>query len=445
MEPWERVALDDLVHGPSDFRRFLWRYGSDQRRGRERFRFLAELYQSTRVQQRLTKSALKHTLDYVVDVLPDPADGRLLKEDLVSAGQSNYSIIPASDPLDVLDYFATGADRGALPPPPASAFEAIHELWSEQPARILSIAECAIRRKSTVSDHILQRLAAVAIPATFLSLSRDHPTVRERLVEANPTLLDTPALVGVTQPELNNLLGFVSDSDLARRVIGRLISADDPDAARMLMSHFPDLVDACVLEALAAWLLGRGDAVPRSWMDAVRTYSPTSLAHRLLGRVSSTNELAACATLLQLDIPAGLKASPALWAETVARAQDDISGEARQNLLAYLLSLALAQPIRGCEPLFERSSEPVHSELWSSQLPQDGFATLSRVLPDLYWWQQWDTCLRLRLGTVNAYVDANLDPKSFRRLTRDDWLFKRLIDVADDSKQGRRYLKRVGV
>ncbi len=123
------------------------------------------------------------------------------------------------------------------------------------------------------------------------------------------------------------------------------------------------------------------------------------------------------------------------------RALNDVGGQPRQDLLAYLLALALAKPTRGCGPLFEWSFEPVHSDLWSASVSQDVFETLVRVLPNLYWWDQWDTGLRLRLATVNAYVTADLDPKSFRRLTRDRWRFDKLVQLADGSKQGQRFLK----
>ena len=66
-----------------------------------------------------------------------------------------------------------------------------------------------------------------------------------------------------------------------------------------------------------------------------------------------------------------------------------------------------------------------------------------RFLPDLYWWQQWDACLRLRLAVVAAYVNAELDPRSFRRLTSDRTLFDRLVKIASDTKLGRRFLRRV--
>ncbi len=442
IRPWEHAALEDLLHGPTSFRRFLWRYGSDQRRGRERFRFLADIYAETRV-DRLSDGALRHVLNHVIEVLPLPNDGKLLKEDLVSAGQSSYSLLPATDPLDVLDVFASGADRGALSAPPEAAFEAVHQLWSERPSTILAIAERAVRQESPVADQVLERLAAVAAPETFLSLSWEHPTVRARLIEAEPTLLDSPDLANVGQPQLNRLLNFISDSELAIRIVGRLIKTDDPEAARLLVNRFSDEVEAGVFHAMTQMVLGQGPSVPSAWQDAVRSRNLTSLPRRLLGRVTTTGGLAACAMLLKLDLAVGLAANPAVWAEVLVRAHDDVGGQARQKLMAYLLALALAQPTRGCEPLFERSFEAIHSDLWSSRLPQDAFDTLIRVLPDVFWWEQWDTCLRLRLGTVNAYVNAELDPRSFRRLTRDGSLFKRLVQLAGESKQGRRFLKQV--
>lgn len=67
-EQWERSALDDLRE-PGEFRRFIWRYGSDIRNGQERFSFLAKLFGLSR-QRVLGGSALFQTLHEVVRVLP---------------------------------------------------------------------------------------------------------------------------------------------------------------------------------------------------------------------------------------------------------------------------------------------------------------------------------------------------------------------------------------
>jgi hypothetical protein len=163
----------------------------------------------------------------------------------------------------------------------------------------------------------------------------------------------------------------------------------------------------------------------------------------MLDRAATTTALGALVRWLGLDVAAGLKASPMAWAATLLRAEDDIRGQPRQRLLAYLLALALGRPGPGCEPLFERAFESVHADISASRLPYDAFGALTRFLPNLYPWQQWDTCLRLRLAVVAAYVNAELDPQSFRRLTSDSTLFDRLVNVASDTKPGRRFLRRV--
>lgn len=439
---WERVALDDLCHGPSDFRRFLWRYGSDQRRGRERFRFLAEIYEATRI-PRLSGRALERVFSHVVAVLPDPSDGRLLKEDLVSTGDGNYSLLPPGEPLDVLEFFARGADQNALPEPPLVTLEIIQRAWSDQPRRILSIAELAVHQQSPVANDVVSRLAAVASPATFLAISKESSIVRERLVEANPALLDSPDLASIKQPELNALLNLAAEPSLAARLLKRLITVDDFAAARFLIRRFPNVVDGCVLEALGKSMVGQGPVVAQCWLDVVRSNAPASLAERLFRRVTSTSDMAACAVLFDWDPKIGLGVSSSAWAEKLVRVDDNVNGINRQQLLAYLLALALAGPSNGCEPLFERSFGPVHADIAASRLPLKVFEVLARYLPTPFWWQQWDTCLRLRHAVVNAYVQADLDPNSFSRLTSDPSLFARLVSVAEESKLGRRFIKRV--
>jgi hypothetical protein len=153
--------------------------------------------------------------------------------------------------------------------------------------------------------------------------------------------------------------------------------------------------------------------------------------------------LAACAVLLDLDVSAGLASSPKDWAAAFSRSRDDVSGQSRQRLMAYLLALALAKPVRGCEPLFELTFDPVHADIAASRLPYDAFNALARYLPNLYWWQQWDTCLRLRAAVAEAYADGDLDPESFRHLTSDSGLFKELVDRASYAKHGHRFIKRL--
>jgi hypothetical protein len=109
--------------------------------------------------------------------------------------------------------------------------------------------------------------------------------------------------------------------------------------------------------------------------------------------------------------------------------------------LAYLLALALAKPVPECELLFERGFETVHADIAASRLPYDAFNALARYLPNLHWWQQWDTCLRLRTAIAEAYANNELDPESFQRLTSDSTLFEELVDRASHAKHGRHFVR----
>jgi hypothetical protein len=440
---WEQEAIDDLLAiTPSSFRRFLWRYGSDIRRGRERYPFLAQLFLATRFPI-LGDAILTQTLDTIVEALPDANDGRLLKEDLLSCGRGTYSLLPAADPIDTLGYFINHTDLTALPPPPGAAFEAIHDLWPTRASEILTIAEMAANRDSAIAGQLLDDLSAVAEPTSFLALSREHPIIRGRLIRANPALLDSPDIATVPAQELSDFLTLLPDNeDLAARLVDRLLFLDNRDAAAFFADRFLGPTQDRVFDALVSELAGTGVQVSRVWSDAVRQRSP-ALTSYILKRATTTVGLGVLAGWLDLDVAAGLKASPTDWAAALLRVEDDIRGQPRQRLLAYLLALALARPCPGCEPLFERAFESIHTDILSSRLPSDALRALARFLPEVHWWQQWDTCLRLRLAVVGAYVKAELAPASFRRLTSDSALLKKMTDIASDTKPGRRFLQRV--
>ena len=190
-EPWESAAVSDLRKvQPTEFRRFLWRYGSDIRRGQERFRFLSELYISTRVNH-LTDGPLDDILSRVSHNLPVPEDGRLLKEDLLAFTTNQYSLLPSTDPLDTLAFFARHSDTKGLPIPSSVLFHSVAGLWANRPDDVLSVAHLLAQRESQFAEMLLKPLSSVIELRRLLQGTADRPMLRRRLLEANPLLLDT--------------------------------------------------------------------------------------------------------------------------------------------------------------------------------------------------------------------------------------------------------------
>lgn len=442
-EAWEKACIDDLLFPHNtDFRRFLWRYGSDVHLGRSRFKFLANMYLATRLTT-LGGKNLHRILTHVTTVLKSPEDGRVLKEDLVERNQ--YSLLPLTDSIDMLAFYVNDPIALKLPPLSAETFEAIHHCWPTRSEEILSIAEAAAERGTNLGIKLLDRIAAVTEASTFFSSTATRPNLRNKLLASNPSLLDSDELVKVSNTELLMLIEYVPDNNqvLIDHILLRLLVVDDTKLAVKLVERFPNSAIATVIEAIELFLTGRGMMVPQSWIEAIKKQSTTILHGGFIEQARTTSALAFLASMLGYIQPATLQAGPMPWVNGINNARDDLGGFDRQKFLVFLLTLALQNPVSGCEPLFEIAFNPVHNDLRDSKLNWEQTSNLLTYLPRLGWLKNWDKCLRLRIGIVDAYVTHNLDPKSFKQLTTNADLHKDLIELADNSNAGHKFLKQV--
>jgi hypothetical protein len=438
--PWERSALDDLKE-PGEFRRFIWRYGADLEHGRKRFRLLAELFNVTR-QSILGGDRLTAVLDEVVNTMPGEHDGRLLKADLMASGQRDFSLIPLVDTLDALDYALRQPQPATLPLPNPTNIPDGDLLWPARASRFLTLLERASRVLPALAADLVGKVMPHIDADTFFAECRDHPNARLILVAANPLLLDSPGLEKIPQPDLDTLLRYLPDDlDFAGRILDRLLILDDELAAKTFATRFPSLAAERVFDALAQQLAHHEKKLPDGWMNVIDPILRAKLPDGMLPRIDTTSALAVCARLLKFDVSAGLKSSSKDWALALARSHDDVSGQPRQRLMAYLLTLGLANPAPGSELLFEWAFESVHADIAVSRLQYDAFNALRGFLPDVYWWQEWDTCLRLRIAVADAYANNQLSPGSFRRLTDNPSLFDELVDRLSRTRQGRQFIQ----
>jgi hypothetical protein len=439
-DAWEAVAIEDLMR-PGPFRDFLWKYGPDQMKGRERFVLLGDVFASA-YGPGITTSEGVSILDLLVRELPSLEDGKALKAAIVNGAEAGVSIARVDD-MALLEYFAATSDRGALPQPNESRLDAVASRWNKEGERVLFLAEAALRNRAELASALVERIAQVGETRALLGQASNMPLVRARLVSTNPAMLDSPELTAISPVELLPLLMDVIDPALASRVVDRLIYTDEPDVAGLLSARFPQEVDRRVFSAWTEHRVRRGPEVPSSWMASITDADHAATLARFLPYVDSFSKLAALFDIVRPTIADGLAIEPVVLASLLDRSPDDLEGPLRQRLFCYLLSLALARPQVGRERLFELTLEPIHSDIVFSKLPQDAFEMLAHHLPKVHWWEEWDTGLRLRRAVVDAYLRNDMDPQSFRKLTRDPSLFDLLIDSVENAKGGKAFIKRM--
>jgi len=430
LDGWEAAAIADLRSSePTDFRRFLWRYGSDLRNGIRKFQFLADLFTSIHA-NRLSSDELANVLCKIQQTLPLKDDGALLKEDLLLGKHSEYSLLPSVDRMDVLEYFLNEDVVESFPIDPEHLINAVFADGERLTARLVSNAERATSRQTPLALSFVDKIIEVASPLTFLLQTKECPNLRYRAIHSRPELLDSEELPSIDVPHLSTLISFLpSDADVTERVIERLLTLEDSSIASQVFVSYSAPTIRAVMHRVQKKLTDRTQAVSSVWLRGVNDRVDELLTGEYLNTLGSTSAIAAMAEALGYDRSGVLRHGPLPWVAALRGARPDATGEQLQVLAAFLIVLALEKPVRGSETIFEFSFDLLHSALMTSSLSPRAFAMLTRYLPDLWWWQQWDTALRLRLAVTKAYEKGHLDSSRFRNLTNDHAVSKQLDDL----------------
>ena len=440
--PWEILALDDLNSKvPTEFRRFLWRYGSDINHGRERFSLLADIYQKTR-----TKYLSGHQLDAllleVTSKIPDLEDGLTLKEDLVACDERKYSLLPAIDSMDVLAFFVRHPKICSLPTPNINVLSTLQKHWNSRAAGIIYLAELATEEISDIGIAILSSLADLAKPGELFELIGQNQSLQKYLIPLHPEILISNEIVHVQKPELSRLLDLIPIErlDIIPELINYLLPLNNAEIAREIIYRFPRETVLVAMEWLKQSIEGIKTDLPLAWRQEIELKRSLLLESGVIENAQSTRFLYEISKILQYDSNEVLKAGPMPWIKALKNANDNVRGEERQTFLGFILALAIHSPIPESELIFEMAFEVVHKDIWNNRFSWEGLNILRRHLPEIGWGGNWDNCKRLRKAIVFSYSDGTLNHNSFYKLTTDRNLWMLLIVTAREIKKGRRLL-----
>lgn len=436
LKPWESVAIKDaLSPEPTEFRKFLWRYGSDIHKGRENFNFLADLFVSTHKDSSRINS-LESTLLRVAKILPDPEEGKALKSDLIESDRNTYSLIPTANPIDILTFFIQHPRIKALPQPAEITVGHLRENWPIRSEEILDLAELAVNKKSKLRDSILSQITELSDADSLIEATNIRSKLRHSLITKKPSLLDSNSLQSIPQPELSTLLTILPDDDkLANKVIRRLVYLDDQHVAREMFQRFPGIVTRIVIEAVEREFSKNKEPVPRNWIRIITESTKGFLSGGYIENIHSMSTLAFFAKQLGYKSREVIEVGPIPWALALSNAKNDISTDQCFIFYAFLLTVAIENPVHGCEPIFERTFEPTYTALANNNLAYGARNLLLESLPYL-WWRNWDTCYRLLIAVVRTYINNNLDQESLAQLTNDPLLTNILLDLVNEITAG---------
>lgn len=443
--PWEALAAEDLlISPPTDLRRFLWRYGVDLKRSRDRFQFLVQLFEETRF-RRMSTHDTKDILHIVATTIPLADEGLTLKKDLVLGEYPSHSLVPTLEPLAVIEFLAEYPDA-ALAIPLSEVLTKAVASGVTGAESVLALVEMALASDAKWAPTLLEWLRHEVASRPLLTPIARLPLVRRVVVATHPEILDSPELSQMSRETIGELIALIdTESPAVEPILKRLVLLDDSDVASSTYERFRTSTVEVVVSCLQENALARDACLAPAWLPfpsflrrefLKSSVIPNSRSLRLLGRFAKA---------VDYDSPEVLESGPVPWASAILEADDDISPTERQTLFVFFLAVALGSDDHGAEPLLEIAFDPVYADLSHGQMSHAAMAMLERHLPDFPWWSRWDSCLRLRRAVAATYLEKHLNPLRFRRITRDDYVLGLMVEFIGESVRGRKFLKKAGV
>jgi hypothetical protein len=317
-------------------------------------------------------------------------------------------------------------------------------LWSRNPELVVGAFRASLEETST---HTLtaQVVATLSIDELLRGLALSSNVLPEVIGLRRDLLLESRFWALLGGQELTHVISLIpNDSRDNEAMILAMIESNKKELPRVALHAFGSYFVFCAVvrrmdeersenptDTLALWL--------RTSMDDAESIS-RAFAQSIVRKVGT---LAVIARATNPDfLPNGDDEDP--WWTEIKYASGELSDGGQRFLSIFVLARALGNRSRNQAELISHSFDGVYSSAFESRLSPDEWTLLEPRLPDSIWWHNWDYCVRLRVGVVNAYVERKLPPESFTSITKNDDLFLELAGIAAQTRTGREYLANVG-
>lgn len=427
VSPWVEDALLDLAHpDQSGLRSFFRRLGSDVAGGREVFRPLCRLHRAVEISPQ-NPVAVHEAISLL--------QGELGTKQARSArAVVAKSALETVDTLDEMSFDFLWANLNLVEPDvlKALATRLGRTTWHRDPRKLVQLlnsesAEKIVLHRVISELEISELIEGIKITPELFSLALSH----------RPELIKEPNF-WLAIKTADESFGVVENKDQQLDAIAAMLAAGRNDLAPITVRTFGPII---VLEGLSKAKSIKDEDLSL-WVKAA-SVDIQSVAGFLGSRINIPRKIIyTLAKILPPDlVPNDYGEDP--WLVAWRNSMDSIDDSQVTYLLVYFLNRALGWRSKSQAELLQLSFEPIHNALARNSLPEDYWRTFESRLPWSIFWLTWDRCQRLRAGVIDKFVDRDLSPQCFVRLTHSDVLFYALIGVTAQSNRGRNYLKRV--
>jgi len=392
-EEWIRIALDDLLHPDfGGFRTFLHNVGADVIALRAAFIPLACIQNRF---GKISSDSWMDTFRTIASEFPAPDDAKTLKQTILEKSKSFPTEVTINRLMDSITFLYLEDTTGAFAKVNFDFTEALADLW---PARRQAIADMLSKpplagiRWAALAKAVADHIGMDEIPW----LVDRHPELLIPLISLNPNLATATKvweLPGRSQwAVIEALEAQIVSPPLWRAIIRAMLAAGTEEAAREVTQHAGPRALEGALDYLGE--TQSTNFLTPLWREVLRPLAEERLT---CGNLSPI-ELVFCATIVPPSIAAVLPATRSDIQELAAKPLDSLPTSLRLQAAFLLCTLGLQASEWDGTPLLARGFFPVYEALDGAVEPPEAWRMLQPHLPTLWFWEEWDRCLKLRRG-----------------------------------------------
>jgi len=303
------------------------------------------------------------------------------------------------------------------------------ELWRRSPHRF----HAALYSEGVLANIASHALSEIKSDLLVSGLKANSDIVTD-IVKRRPDIMKLPAFWNIPKVD-DQLAEHISHQD-AGVAIYALLTAGRVGPAATIINKVESSELAHALESEKS----NSNAV-LEWLSVL------CCDLNKLASVLASGQLTKMSTLVIMaqkispdDVPNSYGEDP--WLIALRSASGSLGRSDEDFLAAFFLNRALGWKSRSPAELLQYSYTRVYRAFESQRFARDAEKLASSRLVRGSW-IDWDNCSRLKETVVKKFIDYELEPEIFGRITDDVSLALSLIDEAANSKKGRAYLKRV--
>lgn len=422
------IVRDVMATNASQFRRFLWRYGADAGATRENLLFLTRVYRDL-YQSESRRSEVPRLIAEIGQLFPEQTTALLLKKDLTQPTGSDFSLLPAIDPFDVVIGVQSSRRPGAFPDLGALDQHTVASWIKTRPEELTKLLTSSAEDRGPFAESLFEGVSN-SMNADFIwTLFDQSETAFLRALDSSIELLDDDRIEQVSDDML--LTAFQKTKSprkkALKKLVSRLLLRSSTDIISIVFATIPEAVTTAVIRHFAANTESEqsSKSIHRNWIECVKD-DPSGVIEFAEKRAKSRSELLACRFLLNAD---SRRVPLSVWSARLGVVQNDLHGYLDTEFRVFLLIQALSQPSDGASAIFEDAFDPVYDALASDRLKFRTEMQLSDFLPHIGWFNNWDKCLRLKIATVACYKHLGLPKKQLRKITSNSHIEYELIEL----------------